>query len=346
MPCIFCTKEFDSDCRLETKEHIFPESIGGSLTIFSVCKPCNNELGSKVDPTISDYFPILVKREQLNIGGKRGRVPSVLELLLGNAQFVEDPAQKVRMRRNTKTGKFETYLLPKVTRQSSKDGTAIQIVLDARDRGKIPEILGKVLSRTGTPVSQDKLTEIMQSSITSTINNPVLKSSQKIRMPDYRLGMAKVTYELAWRWLGNDWLSDPSAVKLRKILTFQLPVDDAELRGWVGTSDELSLLSYLQLKAFSHYAFSFVSHGLAVIVVKIFDCIASVFVITENWSKYNADGNLSAGFFVELDPIKKTLQEGTSQDGMMAHGNWELIMPNDAAEDMRRRMGGGWPARA
>jgi len=49
--CIFC--DADGDKVQYSREHVIPDSIGGSLVIRDcVCKPCNDVLGSEVDPQI------------------------------------------------------------------------------------------------------------------------------------------------------------------------------------------------------------------------------------------------------------------------------------------------------
>ena len=45
--CIIC-KKIKEDGEFN-KEHIIPESIGGSLTIENVCKECNSKLGEEID---------------------------------------------------------------------------------------------------------------------------------------------------------------------------------------------------------------------------------------------------------------------------------------------------------
>ena len=45
--CIFCLNKFDDSKK--TEEHVFPEAIGGSFSIFNLCKPCNDKLGANAD---------------------------------------------------------------------------------------------------------------------------------------------------------------------------------------------------------------------------------------------------------------------------------------------------------
>ena len=50
--CIICKKIKNSNDF--NKEHIIPESIGGSLTIDNVCKDCNSKLGKEIDSKITN----------------------------------------------------------------------------------------------------------------------------------------------------------------------------------------------------------------------------------------------------------------------------------------------------
>lgn len=48
MKCIFC----DEPEKL-SKEHLIPQNIGGSITIYDVCQKCNSVLGSEVDSELN-----------------------------------------------------------------------------------------------------------------------------------------------------------------------------------------------------------------------------------------------------------------------------------------------------
>jgi hypothetical protein len=52
MKCIICTNEFEK----LTNEHIFPESMGGSIITKNVCKSCHSKLGQEVDCIVATFL--------------------------------------------------------------------------------------------------------------------------------------------------------------------------------------------------------------------------------------------------------------------------------------------------
>jgi hypothetical protein len=48
--CIMCLREVKRGSL--TKEHIIPEQIGGKLSVPFLCKPCNDQLGSEIEPEV------------------------------------------------------------------------------------------------------------------------------------------------------------------------------------------------------------------------------------------------------------------------------------------------------
>ena len=69
MKCIICEKE-----KKPSEEHIFPESIGGSLKINNICTDCNNKIGRTIDCNLSDSFIVLMMMYLLKIKGKNKKI--------------------------------------------------------------------------------------------------------------------------------------------------------------------------------------------------------------------------------------------------------------------------------
>ena len=63
--CIICNK-----ANKKSVEHILPDSLGGKLTINSVCKKCNDKLGSKIDAKMLNDDFIVVMRYKFDIKNK------------------------------------------------------------------------------------------------------------------------------------------------------------------------------------------------------------------------------------------------------------------------------------
>ena len=100
--CIICNKIKDN--KEFNKEHVIPESIGGSLTIENVCKKCNNKLGEEIDSKIINDF--LIKGEIVGnkIRNKNNKEKVLFEKLISN----KNPQIKLKAKRG-KNGEFEKW---------------------------------------------------------------------------------------------------------------------------------------------------------------------------------------------------------------------------------------------
>ncbi|MDE6946831.1 MAG: HNH endonuclease [Anaeroplasmataceae bacterium] len=77
MKCIVCNQEVLK----KSKEHIFPESLGGKLKVHCVCKDCNSKLGSSIEASFLNDSTILFLRCKYKISAKScGEPPIILDL--------------------------------------------------------------------------------------------------------------------------------------------------------------------------------------------------------------------------------------------------------------------------
>jgi hypothetical protein len=58
--CLFCRQPLDGKI---APEHIIPESIGGWLTTYDICNPCNHRFGTTVDIFVNDPMFVELRRE-------------------------------------------------------------------------------------------------------------------------------------------------------------------------------------------------------------------------------------------------------------------------------------------
>ena len=56
-------------------EHVIPDSLGGTIKCFQVCKTCNNLLGKKIDAPFTETIFQYLFRVKHNIKGKRETIP-------------------------------------------------------------------------------------------------------------------------------------------------------------------------------------------------------------------------------------------------------------------------------
>jgi HNH endonuclease len=132
--------------REPTEEHVFPEAIGGTLTIGRVCKPCNDFLGAKVDVLLTNHDLILIKRAEFGMIDRTGKVVNPLNKFLGVGNLANDSEKRIRLCPDPKTGRLEPRMMYHSTRTKLDDGTeAVQITLDESEIGEV----GKILQREG-----------------------------------------------------------------------------------------------------------------------------------------------------------------------------------------------------
>ena len=99
MKCIICNQEI----RKGSKEHIFPESLGGKTKINCVCKDCNSKLGASIEASFLKDSTILFLRWKYKIPTKSFGEPP----LLFDMDFFDDKTKKkivcYRKKRNIQT---------------------------------------------------------------------------------------------------------------------------------------------------------------------------------------------------------------------------------------------------
>jgi hypothetical protein len=214
--CIICLDEKPEENF--SKEHVFPEAIGGSLTIKTVCKPCNDKLGSTVDSALTNHWFIKSERMSSKISGKKEQVPNPIEqgTLIGN------PDQKLIYKIDASGTPEQLYSQPSVSRIRNPDGTeTVSIRVDASDEAKLPEIVNKIRSRAGnTPLSKE---EIDRAKKKQQGTSPRILVEEHIDLIEYKRGVLKTAYELACHWLGEEYLSDPSGTTIRNCILDESP---------------------------------------------------------------------------------------------------------------------------
>src|SRR5882724_408500 len=90
MKCILCL--VDKNNSEFSDEHVFPEAIGGTLRIKTVCKQCNDYLGHSVDVHLAEHEFVRSIRLSLGLAGKSKTPPNPLE----RGVSPTDPTQKFR----------------------------------------------------------------------------------------------------------------------------------------------------------------------------------------------------------------------------------------------------------
>jgi hypothetical protein len=196
MLCIICLHE-----RPSSIEHVFPDAIGGTFTIERVCAPCNSHLGAHVDSHLANHWLVRARRHDLAIQGKTGsplsptfraNVDSIAGL---QVELRPDSSPMVRL------------VNPVVT---SHGGKAVYWLEGQEETAQ--RILDTIGQRRGIG------THLSTAAPDTTIVKPTISGHVPIDTHDYRRSVLKVAYQLAHRWLGEEYLSDPFAKALRELL--------------------------------------------------------------------------------------------------------------------------------
>lgn len=178
-------------CRTKGKEmsdeHIIPEALGGKIHSFCVCKECNSKLGSNVDNHLIDHWFAQAFRHQFKLKGYSGKIPNPL---LGDGTLAD--GTRVKTIADT-SGVIAVKHIP-TKPEVSDDGMSFSFSVDAADAKEIDKIKAKMIKRLGIDLSKYQVKEEVKHMV---IEKPEVKSSFKIDILNYKIGLLKIAYEFA-----------------------------------------------------------------------------------------------------------------------------------------------------
>jgi hypothetical protein len=185
--------------------------------------------------------------------------------------------------------------------------------LDERDIDQFPKIIQRERKRRGLPaLSDDDLAAEIEKSARKTINidNPQILMERSYDFSYVRHAMVKICYQLAFLWLGEDYLDDPSAAELRAAIcspdadsTDRLPAD-------VSDAENCQAFKLWASDKTHHLAYAFACEQGIAIVVRVFDIHAGVVWVTKDASRYLAGSDADAKLrFLSIEPCSGTLYE-------------------------------------
>ena len=304
MRCWFCLAE-----RPRGDEHVFPLAIGGTLRTDRVCDPCNSLLGAKVDAPLTDHFLVALRRSELRLAGNSGKVPERVDLMFGNSVLASDPSRRMRATLNPDTGKLDIREIYSATNVTLGNGTvARRIIVDRKDAGRLGTILQRERKRAGlVPLPEEELDRQVEelAAGVQTLDNPEVHIQIEVDTITFHRGLFKIAYELACLWLGESYLEDPMAAKLRDFILGKKEGEKAELRGMVEFGAGNPALHFWVEEKNYHIAYSFIvgSDHMAVIL-RVFDIFSAVVFVTEIANRY-ADGQFDPRVvrLVHIDPV-------------------------------------------
>lgn len=284
MRCIFCSEE-----HVSSREHIFPRAIGGTITTERVCADCNSILGSRVDSALNNFMPVRARRAELGLAGNSGKPPSMFEMFLGDQTLVGQGGKRIRTSLNEETGQFEHRQLYHATDVVTPEGKkAREITLDERDKSQIPKIIQRERNRQGLPPLSPEDLAIASNEITiNSVEQPSVTFNIKVSFAFLRHAMMKIAYELAFLWLGENYLDDPLAIELRDAIMKDDLASTDSLAGYVGFAETCSAFNFWTPHKAHHLAFASVVEGCVIVSARVFDIYAVAIPVSRDVNRYS-----------------------------------------------------------
>ena len=290
--CIFCFRE-----EPRNSEHVFAKAIGGSFTLRCACSTCNGTFGTKIDTAITNHPLSLIERQRLEIKGYSGSIPETFTHGVMTHVDGDDVPFDIKIRNliDSPGAPWRLEVIPTISKTTNAERTDI-IKAAFPTEAEARKWMRKELARQGvTCATEEEFERICAASITSVnVDQPTANFAVNIPTDSgvLRKALLKIVYEMAWYWLGKDWLSDSTAKKIRKVLRGsaegQLP-----LRGILGLVATMSpfpqLLSFLHIAPHEHSAIAFRIGSRIVVVVTIFNRIVAAIAVTDNAERYRID---------------------------------------------------------
>jgi hypothetical protein len=229
-------------------------------------------------------------------------------MLLGVANLVDDPGRRVRTTFNKETGKLDIRALHHASDIVRPDGsTARQIIVDERDKGQIATIIQRERKRHGIPpMPEDELAaEVLKATQNvTTVDKPKINIPLKVSFAFLRHALMKIAYELAFLWLGEAYLDDPTAAALRTSICSPDMNSTNGIPGYVGAAEGCGVFSFWSDDKTHHIAFAFHDDkGGIAIAVRVFDIWAAVVLVTKDAARYlkgQDENNMLR--FLSIDP--------------------------------------------
>lgn len=281
--CIICYQERPEE--LFSGEHIFPDSIGGTLVIKSVCKDCNSKLGDNVDSHLVNHWLIQGARQTLKIPGKSGKIPNPLE----KGTIGDDPTQQVHYIFDDEANPQKLYVVPNIKRELQSDGTElVHIVVDKSDKDKVPQIINKMMRRKGLPeLTKEEIEQSLKEEIDP---SPTMHMKLVLDTVQYKRAILKIAYELAYYWLGEKYLEDNTGMIIRNcMLDEKLTAEFYKkypIKGRIEPTGGYSMLPVWDDEPNTHIAFLKKANGKITCFVKVFSIFEGMITVSDNASNY------------------------------------------------------------
>lgn len=300
--CIIC-HEVKEDFDIE---HVIPDSLAGYFTIDTVCKSCNNRFGTQLDHYLTNCFFIEMKRNELGLSGRKGKVP---DPLVGDVTLDSNP-EEIRSVKRNRDGQLVVQLKTTTNIEKDEMGNPVRIsIRGARSNEKhFPGILEKITIRNKIP-KEAIVTKVVE--VQKMEHEPVSRRFI-IDYSKLMLAVIKIAYEFAATILPK-YLEDEKAARISRMLQnvdkFTVDVDFLNRRGYLlpedlvkSYVDECSKI--IDLYGNNHYLILLQSPWGLACHVNIFNMVNQTVLLTDN-SKFLDEERF---FVLKNDIENKTYQ--------------------------------------
>jgi hypothetical protein len=331
MKCIICKEEKSRD--KFSSEHVFPESIGGSFKINSVCKDCNSKLGEEVDSKLGNHLFVKMIRYELGLAGKKGIMPLPFKHGKLKGSPANDAAEiRITLKHDNVSHSIQGSVINKPFESKAIDGGIewYECHVDSRNMDALVPMIQKFCRKNGvTAPLPEKISDFLeyvrnvpdgdtcQIMIAEDIlfrcklakaDPNIVECSGVVDTVDYKRAIVKIAYELACEWLGSGYRADPCGEKLRRFIRDPLfvspPIENA-INGIIDFVDIPFSNGSIDGQACGHTARICFGDNSLVCQVDVFNVISGAIIVSENLSAYP----LFIPKRIELDPVKGTSVE-------------------------------------
>jgi hypothetical protein len=138
----------------------------------------------------------------------------------------------------------------------------------------------------------------------NSIENPLVHVDISVSFAYLRHAMMKIAYELAFIWLGDSYLDDPSAIELRKAICSKDPDSTDAIGGYVGWAEGCECFKFWTPHEAHHLAYAAMVPGAIFVSARVFDIYSVAIPITKYPGRYiQKAGDSSKLHFVAIDSV-------------------------------------------
>lgn len=213
MKCIFCRKEMsDNDV---SREHVVPAALGGTLVIREVCKECNSTLGSNIDIGLTENYFINFHISKYGIT-KHGKPVNPFK----NDLYDVDGA-KMRMVIDKSTGNFIPQRVHPDIQIRDIAGSNKKEIHCIYSPGQENSCIHDIIKQLERKFHANK--ELITANLKSVkkISIPYtneLHYTGEINIYELYMAIIKIAYELAYYWLGQEYLESEFSKEISQTL--------------------------------------------------------------------------------------------------------------------------------